>query len=108
MKERVEVWAPATVANMNVGFDALGCALSAPGERMILHRTSGPGVVRIRAIHGAALDDHPERNVASIAAKSLLQSLGNPWVWNWRFSSRFCPGVALVPVRRAQRLQWWA
>ena len=56
MKERVEVWAPATVANMNVGFDALGCALSAPGERMIVHRTSELGVVRIRAIHGAALD----------------------------------------------------
>ena len=61
MKERVEVWAPATVANLNVGFDALGCALSAPGERMIVYRTSEPGVVRIRAIHGAALDMHRAR-----------------------------------------------
>lgn len=78
MKERVEVWAPATVANMNVGFDALGCALTAPGERMILHRTVHSGEVRIRAIHGAELDANPERNVATIAAKSLLQSLGNP------------------------------
>ncbi|MGB1122187.1 MAG: homoserine kinase [Flavobacteriales bacterium] len=78
MKERVEVWAPATVANMNVGFDALGCALTAPGERMILHRTLHTGDVHIRAIHGAQLDANPERNVATIAAKSLLQSLGNP------------------------------
>lgn len=78
MKDRVEVWAPATVANMNVGFDALGCALTAPGERMILRRTVHLGDVRIRAIHGAELDANPERNVATIAAKSVLQSLGNP------------------------------
>ena len=78
MKNRVEVWAPATVANMNVGFDALGCALTAPGEQMILHRTAHSGDVSIRAIHGAELDANPERNVATIAAKSLLQSLGNP------------------------------
>ena len=84
MKERVEVWAPATVANMNVGFDALGCALSA-GERMIVHRTSDPGVVRIRAIHGAALDLHPERNVASIAANSLLNPSAIPVGWKWKF-----------------------
>ena len=36
------VWAPATVANLNVGFDALGCALGAPGEfmdfRKVKHR----------------------------------------------------------------------
>ena len=70
MKNRVEVWAPATVANMNVGFDALGCALTAPGERMILHRTAHSGDVSVRGIHGAELDANPERNVATIAAKS--------------------------------------
>jgi len=95
MKERVEVWAPATVANINVGFDALGCALSAPGERMIVHRTSEPGVVRIRAIHGAALDMHPERNVASIAAKSLLQSLGNPCGLEMEIFKSILPGSGI-------------
>jgi len=30
--ESLRVWAPATVANLNVGFDALGCALREPGD----------------------------------------------------------------------------
>ena len=95
MKDRIEVWAPATVANMNVGFDALGCALSAPGERMIIKRIAEAGEVRIRAIHGADLDDHPDRNVASIAAKSLLQSLGNPCGLELEIFKSILPGSGI-------------
>ncbi len=95
MKHRIEVWAPATVANMNVGFDALGCALSAPGERMILHRTSDAGDVRIRAIHGADLDVDPEKNVATIAAKSLLESLGNPCGLELEIFKSILPGSGI-------------
>ena len=43
------VWAPATVANLNVGFDALGCALKAPGEFMEFRRVSQPGVHLVKA-----------------------------------------------------------
>lgn len=78
MKNQVKIWSPATIANLNVGFDALGCALEAPGEEMIVRRTEDNGVVRIARIHGASLDLRADRNVASIAAKSLLESLGNP------------------------------
>jgi homoserine kinase len=72
MSREVTVWAPATVANLNVGFDALGCALSCPGERMIVRTTETPGEVRIRSVHGASLDLNADRNIASVAAKSLL------------------------------------
>lgn len=95
MKQRVEVWAPATVANMNVGFDALGCALSTPGERMILNRTAHQGEVLIRSIHGAELDANSERNVASIAAKSLLQSLGDPCGLELELFKSILPGSGI-------------
>lgn len=78
MSREVTVWAPATVANLNVGFDALGCALSCPGERMIVRTTETPGEVGIRSVHGASLDLNADRNIASVAAKSLLQAMGNP------------------------------
>ncbi len=78
MKEQVRIWSPATIANLNVGFDALGCALKEPAEEMIVRRTNSAGVVHISKILGASLDMRADRNVASIAAKSLLNSLGNP------------------------------
>lgn len=78
MNREVTVWAPATVANLNVGFDSLGCALTNPGEKMVVRMTDDVGVVRIKSIHGAELDVHSDRNIASVAAKSLLQALGNP------------------------------
>ena len=53
MKDRVRIWAPATVANLNVGFDALGCALNEPGEELIIRRTEEAGIVRIVNIEGA-------------------------------------------------------
>lgn len=95
MKERVEIWAPATVANMNVGFDALGCALSAPGERMVLRRTEAKGEVIIAAVHGADLDTDPTNNVASIAAKSLLHALGNPCGLELEIHKSILPGSGI-------------
>jgi homoserine kinase len=62
---------------MNVGFDGLGCALAAPGERMVARLIDEPGKVRIKAIHGApGLSLDAESNVAGVAALSLLRSLG--------------------------------
>lgn len=75
---KISVWTPATLANINVGFDGLGCALSAPGETLIMHRNAHRGRVCIRSIEGANLPLETDMNVASVAAKSLLQTLGNP------------------------------
>jgi homoserine kinase len=78
MNRESTVWAPATIANLNVGFDSLGCALTNPGEKMIVRMTDVAGDVRIKSIHGAELDFNADRNIAAVAAKSLLQALDNP------------------------------
>ena len=76
MKQKVCAWAPATIANFNVGFDALGCALLQPGERIWATRNSNHREVRIVEVRGAAnLSLQIEENVAGRAAHSLYKAL---------------------------------
>ncbi len=78
MKKQVTAWAPATIANLNVGFDGLGCAIAAPGEKIRAERTDAHNSVRIVHMEGpGALSMDPERNVAGRAAASLWRAL-NP------------------------------
>ncbi|RBL91598.1 homoserine kinase [Chitinophaga flava] len=75
--ECIKVFAPGTVANVACGFDVIGLAMDAPGDEMILRRTSEPGI-RIKAVHGADLPLDPAKNVASVAVQALLQKYDNP------------------------------
>lgn len=76
MKDQVTAWAPATVANLNVGFDGLGCALKSPGETIEARRTTEHAEVRITEIHGPGeLSREVRRNVAGMAALSLHRAL---------------------------------
>lgn len=74
MEPLIEVWAsvPATIANLNVGFDALGLALTTPRERMRARRLP-TREVRILLSEGAELPTRPEENVAGVAALSALE-----------------------------------
>ena len=94
------VWAPATVANLNVGFDALGCALKAPGEFMEFRRVSQPGVHLVNGPN-TELPLEVEANVAGKAAASLLHALGNPFGVE-------VTEAALDLVRLRLWRRWWA
>ena len=74
----VKVFAPASVANVAVGFDILGFALYQPGDEIIARRTEEPGV-RIRQITGTGKKKLPleaELNTAGYAALQLLKAQG--------------------------------
>lgn len=73
---RAEAYAPATVANLGVGFDILGMALAEPGDRVVAELRDEPGAV-IAAIHGdgARLPHDPEKNTACVAANYVLSAL---------------------------------
>ncbi|NLR62931.1 homoserine kinase [Chitinophaga varians] len=75
--DSIKVFAPGTVANVACGFDVIGLAMDAPGDEMILRRTSAPGI-RIKAVHGADLPVDPAKNVASVAVQALLQKYDHP------------------------------
>ncbi|MCO6489197.1 MAG: homoserine kinase [Phaeodactylibacter sp.] len=77
MKAGVKVFAPATVANVAVGFDILGFALEKPGDEIIARFSDTPGL-RIAKITGAQgkLPLDINKNTAGFAALKLLEHLG--------------------------------
>ncbi len=73
----IKVFAPASVANVAVGYDILGFALEAPGDEIIARFSDTPGL-RITQITGAGgkLPYDIEKNTAGFAAQKLLEYLG--------------------------------
>lgn len=80
MSRTVEVFAPATVANVASGFDVLGFALEQPGDRVRAAWSELPGV-RLESVEGdgGRLPRDPQRNTATVAASRLLEALGHPF-----------------------------
>src|SRR5258707_1309097 len=79
MLRSVEVFAPATIANLGSGFDILGMAVMEPYDIIRAERLEQPGVV-IRGITGDGdrLPRDPQQNTAGIAAKFTLDLLRIP------------------------------
>ncbi len=77
MNAGIKVFAPASVANVAVGFDILGFALEKPGDEIIARFSDKPGL-RITKITGAKgkLPYELEKNTAGFAAMKLLEHLG--------------------------------
>ena len=76
MPHEVTAFAPATVANVGIGFDILGHTVEAVGDRVWLRRIDEP-VVRIRAVKGVAgeLPVDPLRNTAGRALQAMQAAL---------------------------------
>lgn len=72
--KEVKVFCPATVANVNCGFDALGFALEGIGDEMIFRKTEELGV-SITKITGDNLPMEAENNVAGVAGNALLDAV---------------------------------
>lgn len=78
MNKEVRVFAPATVANVAVGFDILGFALHHPGDEVVARLADKPGlyISKITGTGKKQLPLDPKRNTAGYAALRLLQQLG--------------------------------
>ncbi|MGB3799556.1 MAG: homoserine kinase, partial [Lewinella sp.] len=75
----VRVFAPATVANVAVGFDILGFAIDRPGDEIVARLNPDFVGVRITTITGTGdkvLPKETEKNTAGVAAQRLLEHLG--------------------------------
>ena len=74
--QRARAFAPASVANVAIGFDILGFSVDALGDTVTVTRSAKPGV-RILAIRGVA-EDLPleaEKNTAGRALIAMCESL---------------------------------
>lgn len=89
-------FAPATVANVAVGFDILGFPIDGPGDEVTVSVASGHREVMIREIEAliernprelpagappeaAAIPTDPARNTAAAGLKLMIDRLGLPW-----------------------------
>ena len=72
--KKVKVFCPATVANVNCGFDALGFALEGIGDEMIFTKVNTPGVT-ITKITGERLPMEAQKNVAGVAGNAMLTAI---------------------------------
>ncbi|HEY6483604.1 MAG TPA: homoserine kinase [Steroidobacteraceae bacterium] len=74
--ERASAFAPASVGNVAIGFDILGFAVDALGDRVSVARRREPGVeiVRIQGVAGELPRD-PQRNTAGQALLAMQASL---------------------------------
>jgi homoserine kinase len=76
VKNGIKVFAPASIGNIGVGFDILGCALDKPGDEIVVALTDAHEGLRITRITGGKLPMEPEKNTAGFAALKLLEHLG--------------------------------
>lgn len=72
MTRRVSVFAPATIANLGPGFDAIGLALESPGDRATALRRAEPGLEFRLVDPSGAVPRDEARNVAAHVASALL------------------------------------
>ena len=70
----IKIFCPATISNLSCGFDVLGLCLEGVGDEMIIRKSNKKGV-HITKIIGADLPFETEKNVAGVAALSLLQAI---------------------------------
>lgn len=70
----IKVFCPATIANLNCGFDVMGLCLDGIGDEMIIRKSTEKGI-RITKIEGANLPFETEKNVAGVAALALLNAI---------------------------------
>jgi homoserine kinase len=77
---RATAFAPASAGNVAIGFDILGFAVDALGDRVTVTRRSQPGVeiTRVRGIAGDLPTD-PARNTAGQALLAMAETLRLPF-----------------------------
>ncbi len=94
MKKALRVFAPATISNVGPGFDLMGFAIEEPGD-IIRIEPNNSGIITIRNETACCLPDDPEKNVASVAVKAMLDDLGVERGFDLIFERKISPGSGI-------------
>ncbi len=76
MHPGIKVFAPASVANIAVGYDILGFALDKPGDEILAKFKDRKGLVIKTITGGKGLPLEVEKNTAGFAAQRFLEHIG--------------------------------
>lgn len=93
MKE-ILVFAPATVSNIGPGFDLMGFALNDPGDILQIRKNGGNTLKLINNTEYGIPDD-PEKNVAGVAVKAMLDDLKSIEGFDIIFEQKIKPGSGI-------------
>lgn len=93
LKDKVTIFAPASVSNVGPGFDILGFALEGMGDTITLTTREDSAYV-IEAL-GADLPTNPEKNVATVALRSFCSEVDYKGGFTIRIEKNFTPGSGL-------------
>lgn len=91
---QIELFAPASVANVSCGFDVLGFCLDPIGDVMRITKTTSPGVT-IGKITGQNLPTNPLKNVASVAGLALLKEHPTEFGFQIDIDKKINPGSGI-------------
>lgn len=70
-QNEINVFCPATIANISCGFDVLGVALDSVGDEMLIRKVSDKGI-KITKLSGQDLPKETLNNVAGVAGNAFL------------------------------------
>ncbi|MBX2826660.1 MAG: homoserine kinase [Flavobacteriaceae bacterium] len=93
--EQLQIFSPATVANVSCGFDAMGFALDQLGDEMTFRKTSEKGTVVITKIEGAKLPYDAQKNAASFVALKMLEDAQADFGLELEIVKKYKPGSGL-------------
>ena len=92
--KEIEIFAPATVANLGPGFDIMGMAIEGAGD--ILRMRIAPGdSLSIRNDSDQPLPDDKEKNVITPALRAMLKAWGSPLAVEIAVIEKIRPGSGI-------------
>lgn len=92
--DSVSIFAPATVANVSCGYDAMGFALETLGDKMVFSKTTSKAIV-ISKIEGANLPFEANKNVAGVVADLMLKDSKADFGLDIEIYKNYIPGSGL-------------
>lgn len=90
----IEIFAPATVANLGPGFDIMGMAIEGAGDRLRMRIAPGDGL-SIRNDSDQPLPDHIEKNVITPALRAMIAAWGSPVAVEATLLEKIRPGSGI-------------
>lgn len=92
--KEIEIFAPATVANLGPGFDIMGMAI--PGVGDVIRMRIAPGdSLTIRNESGVPLPDDIEKNVVTPALRAMVAAWGEPLAIEVTIREKIRPGSGI-------------
>ena len=92
--QAIEVFCPATIANVSCGFDVLGVALQGVGDKMVIRKSTKKGI-QITKIVGEDVPLEPHKNVAGVAALAMLAKVNIDFGFEIEIYKNIKPGSGI-------------